>query len=65
MEREDTHLEYELQGKRQKRETELYKMIEIAAKDEEQEDHERNIIKKTLQQLRKEEDEADGLYPAG
>ena len=42
-----------------KRETELHKMIEIAAKDEKQEDNERNIIQKTLKQLRKEEDEAD------
>ena len=42
-----------------KRETELYKMIEIDTKDEKQEDTERNIIKKTLRQLRTEEDEAD------
>ena len=34
-------------------------MIEIATKDEKQEDNERNIFKKTLKQLRKEEDEAD------
>ena len=42
-----------------KRETELYKMIEITAKDEKQEDNERTIIKKTLKQLCEEEDEAD------
>ena len=36
-------------------------MIEIAAKDEKQEDNKRSIIKKTLQQLGDEEDEADEL----
>ena len=45
-----------------KRETELYKMIETSAKDEKQEDKERSIIKKTLQQLRKAEDEADEAH---
>ena len=34
-------------------------MIEITAKDEKQEDNERTIIKQTLEQLCKEEDEAD------
>ena len=37
----------------------LYKMTEIAAKDEKQEDKERNIIKKTLKQLRNEEEVAE------
>ena len=35
-----------------KRETELFKMTEICANDEKQEDNERNIIKKTPEQLR-------------
>ena len=42
-----------------RRETKLYKMIEIAAKDEKQEDKQRSITKKTFTQLGKEEDEAD------
>ena len=42
-----------------KRETELYKMIEIATKDENQEDTERNTIKKRPKPPRKEEEEAD------
>ena len=42
-----------------KRETDQYKMTEIVANDEMQEDNERNIIKKTLEQFSKEQDEAD------
>ena len=40
------------------RETELYKVMEIATEDEKQEDTGRNI-KKTLKHLRKEEEQAD------
>ena len=35
-------------------------MVEFAAIDERQEDKERNIIKKTLKQLCKDEEEAEG-----
>ena len=42
-----------------KRETKLYKMVEIAANDERQVDNERNIIKKTLKQRCDEEYAAD------
>ena len=41
------------------RESELYKMVELAAIDERQEDKERNITKKTLKQLSTEEDETE------
>ena len=42
-----------------KRESEFFKMVELAAIDERQEDKERNIIKKTLKQLRKDDEGAE------
>ena len=40
-----------------KRETKLYKIVEIAANDEKQQDKERNRLKNTLQKLQKEREE--------
>ena len=42
-----------------KRESELYKMVELAAIDERQEDKERSMLKDVLKQLQKEREEDD------